>query len=96
MLWFVAILLYGLGDTATTYVGLSTAGVAEAGPVAGPLMEAYGRRALLAVKVVLFALFFAAWRSLRPPVRAAIPLALVVVGATVTAWNLVVVAGALL
>ena len=93
-LWLGAIVCYGVGDTITTYAGLSTTGVAEVGPVAGPLMEAYGRHALLAIKGVTLAFFYVVWRLLARPVRAAVPLALVVVGGVVTVWNLVVIATA--
>lgn len=94
-LWLWAIALYVVGDTATTYAGLSTGGVAEAGPVAGPLMDVAGRGALLVIKLLTLALFFVAWRFLRSPTRTAIPLALVVVGAAVTGWNVFVILVAL-
>lgn len=92
--WLAAILLYGVGDTVTTFLGLSWGGVAEAGPVAAPLMEAYGRFVLLGVKAVTFAAFYLLWRLLRTPGRVAVPLALATVGALVTAWNIVVITGA--
>lgn len=90
--WVVAILLYGIGDTATTLWGLSVGGVAEAGPVAKPLIEAYGPRALLLVKAVVFGSFYFIWVMLRTPGRIAVPLALALVGGVVTAWNLFLVA----
>lgn len=94
LVWATALLLYGIGDTVTTFWGLSTGGVAEAGPVAAPLVEAYGRYALLGIKAVVFAGFYLAWRFLRTPGRVAVPLALATVGGVVTAWNLVVIVGA--
>ena len=95
-LWIAAILCYGVGDTVTTFVGLSTGGVAEVGPIAGPLMEAYGREALLGIKAVTFGAAYAVWASLRTPGRVAVPLALTVVGAVVTTWNAIVIAKATL
>ncbi|WP_211694186.1 DUF5658 family protein [Natronomonas salina] len=92
--WLAAILLYGVGDTVTTFWGLSTGGIAEAGPVAAPLMEAHGRFVLLGVKVVTFGAFYLLWRLVRTPGRVAVPLALATVGALVTAWNLVVISSA--
>lgn len=91
LLWIAAVLLYGVGDTATTFWGLSTGGVAEAGPIARPLIDAYGPVALVGIKVVVFVSFYAAWRVLETPGRVAIPLALAVVGAAVTGWNTTVV-----
>jgi hypothetical protein len=92
-LWVAAVLCYGVGDTLTTFVGLSatTGSVAEAGPVAGPFMAAHGHLALLAVKAVIFVGFYLVWLLLRTPGRAAVPLALSVVGATVSLWNIVVI-----
>ncbi len=93
--WIAAIVLYGIGDTVTTFWGLSTGGVAEAGPIAGPVIEAYGRYSLLGIKAVVFPLFYLLWYVLRTPGRIAVPLALTVVGAIVTVWNLFVITTAL-
>ncbi|WP_207588009.1 hypothetical protein [Halomontanus rarus] len=93
-LWIGALLLYGVGDTVTTVWGLSTGNVAEAGPIAGPVIEAYGRESLLGIKAVVFGLFYAVWSRLRTAGRVAVPLALAVVGGLVTVWNVVVVLSA--
>jgi hypothetical protein len=93
LLWSAALVLYGVGDTVTTLWGLSTPGVAEGGPVAGPLIEAYGGIALVGIKIALFAGFVAVWHRLRTPGRVAVPLALICVGAIVTGWNLAVILG---
>lgn len=93
--WIAAVVLYGVGDTVTTFWGLSTGGVAEAGPIAGPLIDDFGRVALLGIKIVTFGLFYAAWRVLRTPGRVAVPLALATVGGVVTLWNLIVITTAL-
>lgn len=92
--WLAAIVLYGVGDTVTTFWGLSVGGVAEAGPIAAPIIEAYGRAALLPIKAIVFGGFYVAWRALRSPGRVAVPLALAAVGGVVTTWNVVVIAGA--
>lgn len=93
-LWVVAILTYGVGDTATTLVGLETGSVAEAGPVAGNLVGAYGAPGFLLLKLGTLALFFAAWYVLRSPSRTAVPLAVAVAGTIITAWNLFVLLSA--
>lgn len=95
LLWVAAILLYGIGDTATTFWGLSTGGVAEVGPIASPLIETYGWGALVGIKVVVFAVFYLVWWLLRTPGRVAVPFALALVGALVTAWNAFVITGVL-
>lgn len=95
LVWIAAILFYGIGDTVTTLLGLSTVGVAEAGPVAGPVIEAYGGYALVSVKATVFPAFYLVWRILRTPGRVAVPFALALVGAVVTVWNVVVITAAL-
>ena len=95
LVWIAAIVLYGVGDTVTTLWGLSTIGVAEGGPIAGPVIDAYGRYALLSIKAVVFPAFYLVWRALRTPGRVAVPFALALVGAVVTGWNLVVITTAL-
>lgn len=92
LLWVAAVVLYGVGDTATTFWGLSTGGIAEAGPVAAPLIDAYGRYALIVIKAVTVGGFYLLWRTVRTPGRVAVPLALATVGAGVTAWNLLTIA----
>lgn len=94
-IWIAAILLYGVGDTVTTLWGLSTGGVAEAGPVAGLFIETYGHTALVGIKAVIFPIFYAVWRFLRTPGRIAVPFALAFVGGIVTVWNLLVITSTL-
>ena len=88
--WLLAFLLYGVGDAATTMTGLTTAGVAEAGPVAIRLLAAFGPLGFLLQKMLLFAGALAIWSLVRTPGRVAVPLALAVAGALVTGWNLFV------
>ena len=90
-LWIVAIVLYGIGDTVTTLVGLSIDGVVEVGPIAAPIVERFGTAVLPAVKVLVVSLFFGLWWWLDPPVRVAVPLGVAIVGAVVTAWNAFVI-----
>lgn len=93
--WLLAVLFYGVGDTVTTLIGLSLGGVAEAGPIADPAMEAFGAAGLLAIKIVIFAGFGFIWSLLEPPTRVAVPLALAIVGGVVSGWNTVVIVSAL-
>lgn len=89
-IWIAALALYGVGDTATTVVGLASGRGAEAGPVAAGLIESHGYPGLFLLKAVTFGAFFLLWRLARTPGRVAVPLALVVVGAFVTTWNVFV------
>lgn len=89
--WLAAIVWYGIGDTATTLFGLTHTDVAEIGPVAGPAIDGHGAVGLLAIKVVFFALAGLAWYVLSRPARVAIPVAITIVGTTVTVWNAVMI-----
>lgn len=91
-LWYLAVLAYGIGDTVTTAVGVGLRRVAEAGPVVEGLLAGAGLPGFLAFKLVMLGLFYAAWRALSSPGRAAIPFVLAVVGTGVTAWNCAVIA----
>jgi len=91
VLWAVAILAHGGGDTLRTLVGLRAGRGAEAGPLAAPLVEGYGPLGLLGLKLVTLGLFYLTWRISREPMRVAVPLAAAVVGVLVTAWNLAVI-----
>jgi hypothetical protein len=95
MLWVSAVLLYGVGDTATTFWGLSVDGIGEAGPVAAFFFDTYGLYSFLGVKLAVFAVFYAVWLAVHTPARTAVPLALVVVGGVVTSWNLYTITSAL-
>jgi len=86
-LWLVALLLYGLGDLVTTVVGVAQPGIGEIGPVAGPVLDAYGTSGLVLLKSGTLAASYAVWRFLGAPHRVGIPLGLAVVGLVVTSWN---------
>jgi len=94
-LWGAALLLFGGADLVTTAVGYPLAGVVEAGPLAAPLVRRHGVAALVALKVATLGTGHLIWRAVPRPQAVGVPLALVVVGALVAAWNAVVVVGAL-
>lgn len=91
LLWVFAVVLYGIGDTITTLVGLHSDGATEGGPVALYVLGQGGIPGFLLLKTGFISVCFLVWWLVRTPGRVAIPLALVVVGAVVTCWNLVVV-----
>jgi hypothetical protein len=91
-LWAVAVLAYGVGDLTTTWLGLTAGTVAEAGPLAAPAVERAGIAGLAGLKATTLVAFYLLWRQWPTPRRAAIPIALAVVGTGVTAWNVWVLA----
>ena len=90
-LWALALLSFGVGDLATTLAGLAIPGVTEVGPVAGLLFRAFGIPGVVTLKVGALVGFYAFWRVTPRPYAVGVPLGLVVVGITVTCWNLVVI-----
>lgn len=92
LLWLLAVLFYGVGDTITTTIGLLwVEDAAEIGPVALVAIDAAGIPGLLGLKIVFFAACFGLFYLLPSPARVAIPLALAVMGVLVTTWNTVVI-----
>lgn len=90
VLWVLAVVLYGIGDTITTLVGLQSDGATEGGPVALYVLGQGGIPGFLLLKIGFIGVCVLIWWLVRTPGRVAIPLALVVVGAVVTGWNLIV------
>ena len=90
-LWIAALLLYGFGDLITTTVGLAQRGIVEVGPVANPVVEAYGTPGLVVLKSATLVGSYLAWRLVPPPHRIGIPLGLAFVGIVVTGWNTAVI-----
>lgn len=89
VLWVLAFLLYGIGDTVTTLVGLRAEGIEEVGPVALYAMELGGDLGFFFLKIGFLSACFLVWWQLETHARVAIPLALIVAGAAVTTWNLI-------
>ena len=94
-LWTTAVAFFGVGDLVTTAVGLGFAGVVEAGPVVGPVVDQYGIAGIGLVKLLVLAGSYGLWRAVPAPHRLGIPLGIAVVGVGVTGWNIAVIAVAL-
>lgn len=90
-LWGLAIAVYGVGDLASTIVGLQL-GASESNPIPAALIElAPGFLAVVVLltlwKAITMAAFaLVAWR-LPSPYAAAIPAGLCLIGLTVVGWN---------
>ena len=93
LLWGAAVLFYGVGDAVTTIAGLRADSAAEAGPLALSALAGGGVAGFLLMKLLFIGVCFALWTAARTPGRVAVPLALVVAGLLVTAWNVTVLLG---
>lgn len=95
-LWLAALLLFGVGDVATTAVGLAIPGVVEADPLARWMLDRLGLVALPLLKAVAFLACAVVWLVVPHPYSRGVPAGLAAIGAVVTAWNTYVVASVLL
>jgi hypothetical protein len=85
--WVIAIIFYGLGDAATTGIGIHIGGLVEAGPFVAPLLERYGLGVMFLLKIGVLGGMFALWQRMPRPQRLGVPLGLAAVGVVVTTWN---------
>lgn len=86
-LWVVTLVFFVGGDLLTTAVGLINGGVAEVGPVVGPLMQAHGLLIMLPLKVLAVGVCYGLWRLTPRPHAVGVPLGLAAFGVLVTGWN---------
>jgi len=89
-LWALAVLLFGIGDVATTLYFIATTPAAEANPVVAAAIEAAGLWVLLPWKLITGALFYGLYRLTPREWRVGVPIGLVLVGGVVSVWNLYV------
>lgn len=91
LLWGLAALAYGVGDTVTTVYGIEAAGLAEQNPLVDAALETVGLAGFVALKLVVFlgllAISIQASRVRNHRGYYWPPAALVVVGVALTAWN---------
>ena len=86
--WALGVAFFGVGDVATTAVGVGAAGLAEGNPVAALVLGHHGLLALAALKALALAGAYAVWRVTPAPYRVGVPFGLAAVGVAVTVWNL--------
>lgn len=92
--WAAAIAFYGVGDVVTTHQGLQEAGVYEAHPIADRVLEGAGTEGMIAVKIGVFLIAWAAYNRVPEPHRVGIPLGLALLGLVIVANNINVIAQA--
>lgn len=87
LVWVVALVFFGVGDLATTAVGLSTGTAKEVSPVVRFLAGRYGVASLVLLKAYAFLACGLLWRVVPGPYDVGVPIGVTVVGVAVTAWN---------
>lgn len=94
-LWGAAAATFGLGDIVTTHYGLQQAGVEEAHPLSDLVLGVGGTPAMIAVKVVVFAVaLYAAGNVVPRDWAVGIPVGLLMLGTVIVANNVNVLARA--
>lgn len=87
-LWATALLSFGVGDVATTHVGLKQSGIHEGNPAARGVLDAGGTPAMIVVKVAVFLAAYAAYNQAPEDHRIGIPMGLALLGVAVVYHNL--------
>lgn len=95
--WIAGVLLFGVADLVTTFVGILHYGAVEGNPLPLLMIEAGGLWVLVVVKAVVFVAFWFVYHYSPPLYRTGVPLGLALLGAGVAGWNLglLIVAGGL-
>ena len=86
-LWVIAILCFGIGDVATTSIGISLAGAVETHPFAAQLFQHSILGAMVLLKSLIFVSCYALWKRAPQPHCIGVPLGLAALGVLVTGWN---------
>lgn len=94
-LWYAAVSTFGVGDAATTAAGISV-GAVEAHPASEAVLGAAGVVGMVAVKVAVICLLYAAYRAAPEDINVGVPLGLVLIGSTIVGWNAAVIAAVIL
>ena len=89
--WVFVVLFFVLGDVATTSVGLSLSGIGEQNELLQPIVASYGWVGMVGLKSVVVAGGYLVAQALPREQSVAVPLGLLLVGVTVTGWNLLVI-----
>lgn len=93
-LWLCALVWFGIGDVATTAVGLQVPGVVEAHPLAARSFERTVVGTVVGLKTMAFGGCYVLWRWTPRPYRVGVPLGLILLGASLTVWNTVILLAA--
>lgn len=87
ILWIVAILTFGVADTALTVYGLSNGLAVEANPLPAFYAETYSAVSLVFLKASFMLSQYIAYRLVPREWRVGIPIGLAGLGVPVTLWN---------
>lgn len=85
--WWLTVVFFFVGDILTTGIGLHVGGVAEVGPLVGPILDRHGLLAMFPLKLAAVGTCYLLWRVAPEPYAVGVPLGLGTFGVLVTSWN---------
>lgn len=88
LLWFLAILTFGVGDVVTTVAFIAAEMNHEGNPIVASVIESVGLWVLVPWKLAVFGLFAALYRFSPDSISVGIPLGLFAFGIVLTVWNI--------
>lgn len=90
VLWGLSIAFYGIGDLLTTATTELWGTLAEGSPVVWIVIQSNGLAGLVLLKLGVFVVAYAIWHLVGHPHNVGVPLALAIIGVTLTTWNMVI------
>lgn len=87
-MWYTALATFGVGDLATTHVGLQERGIVETNPFADTVLQGSGTAGLVGLKVLAFTTAGIAYGSVSEDYRVGIPIGLSLLGTYATVRNI--------
>jgi len=85
--WAIALVFYGIGDTATTLYFIHSGLGVEGNALVAPALEATGLWILVPWKAAAIGLFYGWYRLVPDDVSIGVPIGLTLLGAFLTGWN---------
>ncbi len=89
--WVQAVLWFGLGDLATSWIGIHTNLARESVPIIAAAIADFGLAVMLPFKLLGFVIALAGWKLAPQPYALGIPICLAIVGIYLTGWNAYVI-----
>lgn len=89
--WALAAAMFGVGDVATTTLGLIAFDVVEGNPAAGLILSEAGLVGMVVAKVAVVAILLGIYVESPRDIRFAIPVTLAIMGTVIVGWNIAVI-----
>lgn len=95
IVWSGAVLTFGIGDLATTYIGLQIDGIYEMSPTATMMLQSGGYSNLIIAKSFALIILIAVYKTVDEDWMVVVPISLILFGVFITLWNLRIIINAI-